>query len=334
MGSEIATLDPNGEDFGQWDPTTPTHRVTRGAIWRNGSMIPLPNLPNGNNANVFWTNHVGQISGVAEDGTLDSSCSQVTPFQVQHFQAVVWGPDGQIQRKLPPLNKDGVAFAFTINDVGQVVGASGMCATLGLPPASLNNPVAANAVLWERDGSIVDLGNLGGASNVATSINNHGEVVGTAHSPADGTVHAFLWTRHARMLDYGAFPGAIMTVPGCCHTINDKGEIVGFSIEPDNTYFGRALIWQGRQPKDLNDFVSDPGHFVHLTAAYSINDSGEIVCAGVTSTGELHACLAVPNNSGSPGGSASTAMRNMGSTVSVPENTRALLRRRLGLPVR
>jgi hypothetical protein len=26
MGSEIATLDPNGEDFGQWDPPNPTHR--------------------------------------------------------------------------------------------------------------------------------------------------------------------------------------------------------------------------------------------------------------------------------------------------------------------
>ena len=41
MGSEIGMPDPNGEDFGQWDPPTPTHRVTRAAIWRNGSMISL-----------------------------------------------------------------------------------------------------------------------------------------------------------------------------------------------------------------------------------------------------------------------------------------------------
>ena len=189
-------------------------------------------------------------------------------------------------------------------------------------------------MLWERDGSITDLGNLGGASNVASSINNHGQVVGTAQSPSDGTVHAFLWTRRTGMQDYGAFPGAVATVPGCCHTINDRGEIVGFSIEPDNTYFGRALIWQGTQPKDLNDFVSDPGPFVHLTGAFSINDSGEIVCGGVTNNGELHACLAIPDNGGSPGGTASIAMREAGSIATLPESTRELLRRRLGLPVR
>jgi len=68
------------------------------------------------------------------------------------------------------------------------------------------------------------------------------------------------------MLDYGAFPAAVATVVGCCHINNDRGEIVGFSIEPANPYFGRALIWQGTEPKDLNDFVRDPGPFVQLTA--------------------------------------------------------------------
>jgi probable HAF family extracellular repeat protein len=329
VGSEIATPDPNGEDFGQWDPPTPTHRVTRAAIWRSGSMIPLPNLPNGNNANVFWTNHLGQISGVAENGVSDLTCSQVTPFQVQRFQATVWGPGGQIQRVLQPLNRDWVAFAFTINDVGEVVGASGLCATTGLPPAAINNTVAAHAVLWARDGSITDLGNLGGAANIASSINNHGQVVGTAQSPNDGTVHAFFWTSQTGMQDYGAFPGAVATVPGCCHTINDKGEIVGFSVEPANQYFGRALLWQGTQPKDLNSFVSDPGPFVHLTGAYSINDSGEIVCQGVTSTGELHACLAVPDRNANAGDSAAP-LRDSGNSEALPEKARELLRRRLG----
>ena len=59
---------------------------------------------------------------------------------------------------------------------------------------------------------------------------------------------------------------------------------------------GRALIWQGTEPKDLNAFVRDPGPFVQLTGAFSINDAGEIVCQGVTNTGELHACLAIPRD--------------------------------------
>jgi probable HAF family extracellular repeat protein len=295
MGSEIATLDPNGEDFGQWQPFSPTHRITRGAIWRNGVKTVLPNLPGGNNNNPFWMNNRGEVSGVAETGVSDPSCATLTPFQVRRYKGVVWGPNGDIERELEPLAPDWVSYAFTMNDSGQVVGASGPCATTGMPPFAINNTVATHAVMWDRDGSITDLGSLGGAANVAGNINNRGEVVGTSVSPQDGTTHAFKWTKQTGMLDYGAFPGAVATVPGCCHTLNDSGEIVGFSVEPANPFFGRALIWQGTEPKDLNDFVQGPSPFVHLTGAFSINDAGEIACQGVTKTGELHACLAMPN---------------------------------------
>jgi probable HAF family extracellular repeat protein len=330
MGSEIATLDPN-EDFGQFDPPHPTHRVTRGAIWRNGVMTVLPNLPGGNNSSPFWINNLGQMSGVAENGTHDSSCSQVTPFQVHRFQAVIWGPNGEIQRVLSPLNPNWVSYALTINDHGQTVGASGLCATTGLPPVAIAYTTAAHAVLWDKDGSITDLGSLGGAINSASSINNRGEVVGVAQSPKDLTVHAFLWTRQTGMLDYGAFPGAVATVPGCCHTINDRGEIVGFSIEPTNPYGGRALIWQGNEPKDLNAFIRTPSPFVQLVSAFSINDAGDIVCQGVTRNGEVHACLATPNHGEQPDESASPDTWQLGSHMPLSENARELLWRRFGI---
>ena len=294
MGSEIATLDPNGEDFGQFDPPAPTHRVTLGAIWRNGVMTALPTLPGGNNANVFWINNLGQASGVAENDIPDSSCSIVTPFQVRRFQPVIWGPKGEIQRVLSPLVSKGdtVAYAFTINDHGQAVGASGLCSTTGLPPVAINNTIATHAVLWDKDGSITDLGSLGGAANVAGNINNRGEVVGTAQSPKDGTVHVFLWTRQTGMLDYGAFPGAVATVAPCCHTLNDRGKIVGFTVEPANPYFGRAVIWQGKVPVDLNTLIPKDSP-LYLQAANSINDAGEIVGQGLIN-GETHAFLATP----------------------------------------
>ena len=154
MGSEIAALDPNGEDFGQWEgPFLPaTHRVTRGAIWRKGVMTLLPNLPGGNNANVFWINNLGQVSGNAENAIPDSSCSIVTPFQARRFQPVIWGANGDIQRVLSPLAGDTVAFALTINDHGQTVGGSGLCSTIGLPPFAIPNTTAAHAVLWEKEG--------------------------------------------------------------------------------------------------------------------------------------------------------------------------------------
>jgi len=332
MGSEIAALDPNGEDFGQWEGPflPPTHRVTRGAIWRNGVMKLLPNLPGGNNANVFWINNLGQVSGNAENAIPDSSCSIVTPFQVRRFQPVIWGANGDIQRVLSALAGDTVAFALTINDQGQTVGGSGLCSTIGLPPFAIPNTTAAHAVLWEKDGSIRYLGSLGGGVDIANSINNRGEVLGGGLSPKDGTIHAFLWTRQTGMLDYGAFPGAVATVVGCCHTNNDRGEIVGFSVEPDNPYFGRALIWQGAEPTDLNAFVRDPGPFVYLTSAFSINDAGEIVCQGVTNAGELHACLAVPNNGAKPDESVSS-LTDSKVHPSVPENIRNVLGARLGI---
>ena len=299
IGSEIATADPNGEDYCQYG----THRKCLGAVWKNGVMTDLHRLTGGNNANVFWINNRGEISGHAETGVRDSSCSTATPFQVRRFLPVIWRPNGEIERVLSPLASKGdtVAYAFTINDNGEAVGASGLCSTTGLPPFAINNTTATHAVLWEGDGSVTDLGSLGGAANIANSVNNRGEVVGTAQSPKDGTIHAFLWTRHTGMVDYGAFSGAVATIPGCCHTINDRGEIVGFSIEPGNPYGGRALIWQGNEPKDLNDFVRTPSPFVQLTGAFSINDAGDIVCQGVTKDGELHACLATPNHGEGPG---------------------------------
>ncbi len=326
IGSEIATPDPNGEDFCQYG----THRECRGAIWRNGVMTALPNLPGGNNANVFWINNRGEVSGVAENDIPDASCSNLTPYQVRRYQPVIWGPNGEIERVLSPLVSKGdtVAYAFTINDHGQVVGASGPCSTTGLPPAAINNTTGAHAVLWERDGSIIDLGGLGGAVNIASSINNQGQVLGGGLSPSDGTFHAWLWSRQTGVVDYGAFPGAVSTIVGCCHTLNDRGEIVGFAILANGDM--RALIWQGRAPKDLNDFpVRAPSPFVQLLAAFSINDAGEIIGIGVTQTGEVHGFLATPNNSAAPSESFSPLTKGVVHPI-VLENIRKLFGGRPG----
>ena len=229
IGSETSKKDPNGEDFCGYG----TNLQCLAAIWRNGHLTALRNLPGGNNANAFGLNNFGQVVGFAENGDVDSnllsprlvgSAGPVTPFQVRRFKPVIWGPLGGIHElTLPP--GDTVGFAFGINNLGQSVGSSGVCSNTSLPPV---HPNGRHAVLWERDGSPTILPDLGGpGDHVATSINDLGMVAGNSDH-TDGTIHAFVWSRHTGIQDLGAFPGAFVTVTPCCDTINNRGDVVGF----------------------------------------------------------------------------------------------------------
>jgi uncharacterized membrane protein len=64
--SEASTPDPLGSDFCGYG----TYRVCLAAIWRDGSMTPMPTL-GGNNATGFSMNERGQMVGLAEKVTPD-----------------------------------------------------------------------------------------------------------------------------------------------------------------------------------------------------------------------------------------------------------------------
>ena len=314
--SETYRTDPNGEDFCELG----THRQCHAAIWKNGTMTPLPTLKGGSNAAAFDINSRGQISGFAENGKNDSTClSGGTPFQVIRFEAVIWGPDGEI-RELSPLKGDTVGFAFAINDAGQVVGSSGLCSNTSIPPG----PSGPHAVLWDKDGSVTDLGNLGGAFNVPSAINNRGQVVGGAASALDGTIHAFLGSKGKPMQDLGAFPGAFVTTAACCKSINDRGEVVGFAIDPSGF---RALIWQNNVPVDLNTLIPT-GSGWYLESTCSINNAGEIAGQGLIN-GEVHAFLLTPRSGGTGSESVLPATQSMATAMPLAEETRKLLQKGL-----
>jgi probable HAF family extracellular repeat protein len=301
ISSETSTsYGPGGEDFCFYG----THHQCLGAIWRNGFMMKLPTLPGGNNASAFDVNDLGQVVGFSENGVQDSTCATATPYQQLRFEAVIWGPNDQIQKKLSPLEGDTVSFALGINDNGQAVGWSGLCSNT-TSYAAPTGPAAPHAVLWESDGSPTDLGHLEGEPpgvyNIATSINNRGEVVGWAcvgpsTNPATCIEHGFLWTRETGMQDLGIFPGAIATGPPCCNTINNKGEIVGTAIFASPTsscpLYECAVVRQGNMWVDLNTLIpADSGWY--LVCAQGVNDAGEITGFGVIN-GEVHAYLAIP----------------------------------------
>ncbi len=147
-------------------------------------------------------------------------------------------------------------------------------------------------MLWEKDGSVTDLGTLpgGAGNNVANAINDRGEIVGTALL-SDGTVHAFLWSRQRGRQDLGLPGDEFVSVAGCCQTINNRGEVVGFSF-PGPLGGGRAIVWVDKVPVDLNTLIP-AGSPWYLQFASSINDAGEIVGWG-TINGEVHAFPATP----------------------------------------
>jgi probable HAF family extracellular repeat protein len=284
--TETSAYDPNGEDFCLYG----THRECVAAVWQGGRFVSLPTL-GGNNGTVGNVNSFGQIAGVTETAVSDPSCASKLPSQKLRYQAVIWGPELRTVKPLPLLGNDTVSVALWMNDKGQAVGASGACNNTEPPPLAYGS----HAILWEADGTPVDLGNLGStAGNVGLAINNLGEVVGASQLRADSTpfngTFGFLWTRQHGIKNLGALSG---DVASGAVAINDAGEIVGISIDPAGNL--RAVYWHDGKPVDLNTQVA-AGSNLYLLWASDINNHGEIIGWGLdTSTGEVHTYLAVPN---------------------------------------
>jgi probable HAF family extracellular repeat protein len=285
---QAETSHPNGEDFCGFNALgLPTPGATcLGFLWQNGAMAPLPTL-GGANGSANMINNRGEVAGYAETNTPDPNpaCS------VSQFKPVLW--KHRNAQELSTVSGDPDGVAASINDKGQAVGASGACGTFN--PNSGLYLVENHALLWERDGSVHDLGNLGGmgglAGNHACALNNEGQVVG--HSVfADKTIfHGFLWTRKRGMRDLGTLDGDPFSL---ALGINDSGEVVGASL--DSNFSARATLWKNGVITDLNTLIAgNPG--LSLLQAVSINSRGEITGTALqTSTGETHAFLATPSD--------------------------------------
>lgn len=322
---ESSAKDPHNENFCAYG----TGLKCLAFLWQRGVRTQLPTL-GGNNSTVGNINNRGEMIGIAENSTLDPACPpgvsmSGTGPQVLDFEAVIWGPKEGDIRELRPLAGDTVGMAVWINEGGQAVGASGTCANTNLPPLAYG----PHAVLWEKDGSAHDLGNLGStALNMALSINNQGDVTGTSSltdsgSPA-GDIRAFLWTRQAgKMQNLGALPGDVASVG---QGINDAGDVVGTSFDADGN--PRAFLWKNGVMSDLNDLVPDNSP-LYLLFGGGINSRGEIASFGVQKSAphEIHAYLAIPSNEkAGESSSAAQAGRNV-----LPEDVRKRIRERLPL---
>ena len=302
--SDTSTSDPNGEDFCGFG----TNLICLAFVWQNGAMAPLPTL-GGNNSQAVGVNDHGQVAGYAETGKADPNCP---PPQVLQFRPVIWS-GSQIQ-VFPLYPGDTEGAAFWINNQGELVGASGICAAydgrygVGLAPK--------HALLWRKGQRPIDLGNLGGTfNNAAFAINDRGDIVGASDVSGDTYQHAFLWQKGV-MTDLGTLPGDVISA---ALAINKRGEVTGVSDDGNGNI--RAFLWQNGVMIDLNTLI-DPNSPLYLLHGFGINSAGEIVGIAYNSNvGERHAFLAVPISFGD-GPGALSPVGGGGARVALPENAR------------
>jgi probable HAF family extracellular repeat protein len=280
---------------------------TRAVFWNDGQIIDLGTLGGYESVGIAVNNR-GQVTGFATNATPDPFSgfgTQVRAFLwedgVMQDLGTLGGPDS------PPVGNT------IINESGQIAGSSNTDST----PNPVTGIPTTDPFLWEN-GTMTDLGTLGGTLGFPVFLNNRGEVVGQSNLAGDVTAHPFLWHR-GTMTDLGTLGGTF----GVANWIDDAGEVVGGDSTPHDASFhasawkdgvitdlgtlpgdcfsvalalnsgsqivgqsfscdfstARAFIWDNGSMTDLNTFIP-PNSSLQLVIAANINDRGEIVGVG------------------------------------------------------
>lgn len=157
----------------------------------------------------------------------------------------------------------GQAYGIAVNDRGDV-----------LIRAYDSAAMIERGFVW-RDGTMTDIGTLGGPSTVPWAMNDRGQVVGTSlTSMMEG--HPFLW-QDGRLTDLGS-PGPY---GGDALDINDRGQVVGEYVT--HSAHSGAFLWQDGQMTDLGTLGGD------YARAERVNERGEVTGQSWTASGEMHA---------------------------------------------
>ena len=227
--------------------------TSRAIVWDNGKVVDLGTLPGGNNSVAVWLSTSGFATGVSQNGEIDPL---IDGFP--EFRAVLW-KDGTI-RDLGTLEGGYESLANAVNSRGQVVG---FATNLVPDPFSLAAPgfvtTQTRAFLWQN-GTMQDLGTLGGSGAIAGNINERGQIAGKSYTnftPNDftgiPTVDPFFWQK-GKMIDVGTLGG----VYGEPTSLNDLGQLVGASqLLGDLTF--HPFLWQNGVLSDLGTLGGDTG---------------------------------------------------------------------------
>jgi probable HAF family extracellular repeat protein len=172
------------------------------------------------------------------------------------------------------------SYAADINDLGQIVGNSD---TVWCESRECDRQ--PHAFIWTpEDGTLQDLGTLGGRRSYAYAINNSGQIVGQSQTLDDYNSLAFIWGSTTGMGSMGTLPDGSTSA---AFSINRDGRVTGNSEILWGADFNvHAFHWTSGSMTDLGTLPG--GAFSYGT---SINNHGKVVGHGATDSSAAHAFL-------------------------------------------
>jgi probable HAF family extracellular repeat protein len=252
-------------EIGEIDPLL-GFREIRAVLWKDGQIMDLGTF-GGTESAANSINNRGQVVGFALNATPDP----LSMFDFQIFgspngtqtRAFLW-QNGQMQDLGTLGGPD--AMAFLVNERSQITGQSYTNST----PNPVTGIPTLDPFLWQ-DGTMQDLGSLGGTLGNPTAFNNRGQVVGVSNLAGDLTSHPFLWTKSRGMQDLGTLGGDT----GVTNWINDAGVVAGKADLPGPRPQNHdAVLWQNNAIVDLGALPGDS-----CANAYYVNARGQVVGA-------------------------------------------------------
>lgn len=189
----------------------------------------------------------------------------------------------------------GRAWAYDLNNTGQVVGSS-----------YLDASDTDNAFVFTPGVGMKNLGTLGGTVSRANGINDSGQVVGFSQTTNNAARRAFVSNPGGGMTELG---GNLFLSDSFASAINSRGEIAG------TNYYGNrnsAVVWSSTgRPRELGTLGRGLSGY-NGSYANDINESGQVVGWSSYSGGDsIHAFVYTPGigmkDLGTFGGSQSLA---------------------------
>jgi probable HAF family extracellular repeat protein len=243
----------------------------RGTFWgHDGGITDVGTLPGAYFAFPFAVNSRGEVVGQAANTIPDPYSMIGLGYQSRAFY---W--KNGVMQDLGTLGTGTDAFAFAINDQGQVLGWSyinsvpnPICAAASYFFGFFPVVLTTSSFIWDKKNGMRDLGSLGGTCTLADDLNDHGQIVGGSSLTGDPVFHPFVWEAATGVTD---LLGASNGNSGIAFSISSRGEVVGVTCDSVTCY---AVLWRksgGKWQRTDLSTITDAAY------ASSINSSEQVV---------------------------------------------------------